>query len=84
MTRPLSQSDIRLKGPLISFPLKSMNISSTDIKIAGSEEQEIYGKECIRQNKGKILMYGDEFGKNYFDSQPTAPLFNHIFQSVNA
>ncbi|XP_065060100.1 uncharacterized protein LOC135687467 [Rhopilema esculentum] len=53
-----------------------------DLKIPGSEEQEIFGKECIRKTSGKMMMYGDNFAKSFFDSQSTASLFNNIFENV--
>lgn len=55
----------------------------SDIEIPGSEEQEIFGKECIRQNSGKMLIYGDEFAKKFFDSSQTISELNHVFQTVD-
>eukprot|EP00794_Sanderia_malayensis_P020281 gene20281-22267_t len=53
-----------------------------ELHISGSKEEEAYGKECIRKNNGKLVMYGDEFAKNLFDANPNKNYFNGLFQHV--
>ena len=57
--------------------------SIQDLEIPGSEEQEIFGKECIRQNAGKMMIYGDEFAKTFYDSNSGVSMLNHVFQTVD-